>query len=133
MLLPFLNHYDIPESDIRVEAMIANSFLQQKKTDFKSIHDVYTEVMTAPECFPKLSECLQIAMTIGVTSATAERSFSSLRRMKTYLRSTMTQDRLTNLALLYIERKVSGQLWDNLDTLVIKLAEKHSNSRIVLL
>ena len=30
MLLPFLNHYDIPESDIRVEAMIANSFLQQR-------------------------------------------------------------------------------------------------------
>jgi hypothetical protein len=71
-------------------------------------------------------------MTIGVTSATAERSFSSLRRMKTYLRSTMTQDRLSNLALLYIEREVSGQLRDNLDTLVVKFGEKHSNSRIVL-
>ena len=80
--------------------------------------------MTAKECFPALIKCVQISMTIGVTSATAERSFSSLRRVKTYLRSTMTQDRLSNLALLYIEREVSNQLWDCLDDILIRFAEK---------
>ena len=43
------------------------------------------------------------AMTLGVSTAMAERSFSSLRRIKTYLRSTMTNDRLSNLAL-HVER-----------------------------
>ena len=39
---------------------------------------------------------------MAATSSEAERSFSSLRRLKTYLRSTMTQDRLTGLAMLHI-------------------------------
>ena len=39
-------------------------------------------------------------LAIPVTSCTAERSFSSLRRLKTYLRSTMSQDRLNHIAIL---------------------------------
>ena len=38
------------------------------------------------------------------TSATSERSFSSLRHIKTYLRVTMTQERLNNLMIIYIHR-----------------------------
>ena len=49
-----------------------------------------------------------------------------------YLRSTMSQDRLSNSALLYIERDSSSQLWDKMDELIIRFAETHSNSRIVL-
>ena len=56
-------------------------------------------------------------MTMGVNTASAERSFSSLRRLKTYLHSTMTKERLSNLAL-YIERDVSSQLWNSLDSLI---------------
>ena len=37
-------------------------------------------------------------------SATAERSFSVLRRLKTYVRSTMNNDRLSSLALMHIHR-----------------------------
>ncbi|ELT87285.1 hypothetical protein CAPTEDRAFT_112284 [Capitella teleta] len=43
---------------------------------------------------------VKIYMTIPVTSATAERSFSAFRRLKTYLRSTMTQVRLNNCAIM---------------------------------
>ena len=78
-LLPFLEHYDIPENEIRVEALTAKSFRDQK-TSSLYIHDIYSELMTAKECFPTLIKCVQISMTIGVTSATAERSFSSFRR-----------------------------------------------------
>ena len=38
--------------------------------------------------------------------------------------STMTQERLFNLALLYIERDVSRQLQNSLDSLVVQFAEK---------
>uniref|UniRef100_A0A1X7VQN4 HAT C-terminal dimerisation domain-containing protein n=1 Tax=Amphimedon queenslandica TaxID=400682 RepID=A0A1X7VQN4_AMPQE len=71
-------------------------------------------------------------MTIAVTSATAERSFSCLKRIENYLRSTMSQERLNNLTLLHIERDLSEKLWDELDDMVLKLAELHKNSRIVL-
>ena len=41
-------------------------------------------------------------MVLPVTSCEAERSFSTLRRIKTFLHTTMTQDRLNGLALLNI-------------------------------
>lgn len=47
---------------------------------------------------------LQIFLTIPVTTATSERTFSALRRLKTYLRSTMSQDRLNHMLLLYCHK-----------------------------
>ena len=41
-------------------------------------------------------------MVLPVTSCEAERSFSTLRRLKTYLRTTMSQERLNGLALLNV-------------------------------
>jgi hypothetical protein len=43
-------------------------------------------------------------------SATAERSFSVLRRLKTYLRSTMNNNRLSSLALMHIHCDFSVDL-----------------------
>ena len=48
-------------------------------------------------------------MTIPVTSATAERTFSVLQRMKTYLRSTMTQEKLNNVMLLHIYKELTDE------------------------
>lgn len=56
------------------------------------------------ECFPNIEILLKIFATIPVTSATGERSFSSLKLLKSYLRSTMGQERLNGLALAYINK-----------------------------
>ena len=56
------------------------------------------------QLLPEFSKALKIFSILPVSSCEAERSFSSLRRLKTYLRNTMGQDRLTNLTLLHIER-----------------------------
>ena len=37
---------------------------------------------------------------MGATSATPERSFSTMRRLKTWLRSTMSQSRFNSLTLI---------------------------------
>ena len=42
--------------------------------------------------------------TLPITTATAERSFRALRRLKTYLWSTMKEDRLSGLALMHIHK-----------------------------
>lgn len=47
---------------------------------------------------------LRIFLTITVSTASCERSFSKLKLIKTYQRSTMSQERLSNLAILSIER-----------------------------
>ena len=51
-----------------------------------------------------------IYKTFPVTTATAKRSFSSLRRIKTFLRGTMTECRLNNLFLLYVHKSMTDAL-----------------------
>ena len=46
-------------------------------------------------------------MVLPVTSYEAERSFSALRRLKTYLHTTMSQERLNGLALLNVYKSTT--------------------------
>ena len=61
-------------------------------------------------CFPNAYIAYKILLTIPVTVASAERSFSKLKPIKTFLRSTMSQERLNGLAILSIEKGIIEQL-----------------------
>ncbi|XP_045480925.1 zinc finger MYM-type protein 1-like [Harmonia axyridis] len=54
--------------------------------------------------YPNLDTALRIFLTLPVTTATCELSFSKLKLVKTYLRSSIGQERLANLAIISIER-----------------------------
>nr|CAI5861623.1 unnamed protein product [Callosobruchus analis] len=54
--------------------------------------------------YPAVRKALIILSTIPCTTATVERSFSTLRRVKTWLRSTMGEERLTGLCLMSVHR-----------------------------
>jgi len=56
--------------------------------------------------YPAICVLLQIYATLPVTTATGERSFSALKYLKNYLRSTMGEERLNGLAHLYINRDI---------------------------
>ncbi|KAF0726097.1 zinc finger MYM-type protein 1-like, partial [Aphis craccivora] len=60
--------------------------------------------------FPNVFKLLQVALTIPVSSATCERSFSSMRRLKNWLRASMEQQRFTNLSILNIERDIVNKI-----------------------
>jgi len=65
--------------------------------------------------FPNAYITYRIMLTIPVSVASAERSFSKLKLIKSYLRSTMYQQRLNGLALLSIEKKNLNEInYDNL-------------------
>ncbi|CAI6377154.1 unnamed protein product [Macrosiphum euphorbiae] len=55
-----------------------------------------------------LYSLLQVALSIPVSSATCERSFSAMRRTKTW--TSMHQERFTNLSLIHIERDISNTI-----------------------
>ena len=46
-----------------------------------------------------------ILLVIPAANATSERTFSALRRVKTYFRSTMTQTRMNNLVTLHVHKE----------------------------
>ena len=53
---------------------------------------------------------MQLILVMPATNATSERSFSALRRVKNYLRSTMTQQRLNNLMVLHVHKDITDQI-----------------------
>uniref|UniRef100_I1QZT7 HAT C-terminal dimerisation domain-containing protein n=1 Tax=Oryza glaberrima TaxID=4538 RepID=I1QZT7_ORYGL len=69
---------------------------------FKHVRDV--------DCYPNLSIAYRILFTVPVTVASAERSFSKLKLLKNYLRTTMTQERLNGLATLCIEKRLLDEI-----------------------
>jgi len=77
------------------------------------------------DCSYKL---LLIAVTLPVTSASGERSFSKMNLVKTLLRNSMTSERLSNIDLLSIERVRAEQidLYDFVDEFDIR----HDNRKI---
>lgn len=62
------------------------------------------------QVFPNFYVSLRILLTLPVTVASGERSFSKLKLIKNYLRSTMSQERLTNLATISIEHEIASKL-----------------------
>ncbi|KAL4089763.1 hypothetical protein QTP88_024734 [Uroleucon formosanum] len=62
------------------------------------------------DVYPNLEVALRIFLTMPVTTATCERSFSKLKLIKNYLRSTMGQERLSNLAILSIEQEIASKI-----------------------
>ena len=65
------------------------------------------------DMFPEFSKVVHILAVIPVTSCSAERSFSRLRRLKTYLRSTMRKQRVSNIALVNTEREYANSVVNN--------------------
>ncbi|XP_065650483.1 52 kDa repressor of the inhibitor of the protein kinase-like [Hydra vulgaris] len=57
--------------------------------------------------FPNIFTLIQILATIPVTTCTCERSISVIRRLKTYLRNTMPQNRFNSLALMHVHQDIS--------------------------
>ena len=73
--------------------------------------------------FPSIQILMKILLTLPVTSCEAERSFSLLKRLKTYLRNTTDCDRLNGLALLSIHRDID--IIKDIDLLIDIFANKH--------
>lgn len=58
------------------------------------------------DSFPNIYIAYRMLLTIPIPGATVERSFSKLKLFRSYLRSTMLQDRFNVLAILSIESEM---------------------------
>ena len=55
--------------------------------------------------YSEVEKLVRLLLVSPASSAEAERSFSALRRLKTWLHSTMTQLRLNSLAICHVHRE----------------------------
>jgi hypothetical protein len=90
----FLRELPANQTDTAIASASASSMLQvMSRYDMQS-------------AFPNVNIALRIYVTLPVSNCTGERSFSHLKRIKNYLRSTMLQERLSALAILNIENEL---------------------------
>ena len=86
-------------------------------------------VQYGKDVFPNLRTALQIMLTVAVSVASCERSFSKLKLIKTYLRATMKQDRLSDLAILSIEKATFESI--DYSTIIDRFAENKTRKVIL--
>ena len=93
------------ESDLITELKIVKNVYCEKSFTYRELKE---KTVIYKSIFSQTSRLLQLLLVIPDTSATAERSFSSLRHVKTYLLTTMKQERLNHLMMIYIhqDRKI---------------------------
>lgn len=93
---------DIDAGDLSVELSFLQDFIPQENMGPLDI----LNFLKQHDYFPNATIAYRVLLTIPVTVASAERSFSKLKLLKSYLRSTMTQERLNALALIAIESEM---------------------------
>ncbi|XP_068114995.1 zinc finger MYM-type protein 1-like [Hyperolius riggenbachi] len=131
VLLPMALHYGSDTQDLSAELHAAKRLLERKSIeDLTNIHDLFTFLTPYKDAFFELHKLILIALTLPVTSAGCERSFSKLKTIKTYLRNRMANERLSSLAVLAINGNRTEEL--DLDKVVDIFAKIHQNRRIVL-
>ena len=108
---------DLNRRDLETQLQIFRRLYQERteKTDHPSIETLKKVLKSLSVAQRGLINmvCLafQLLLVMPATNATSERSFSALRRIKTYLRSTMSQARLNHLMVLHYHQDFT----DNLD------------------
>lgn len=105
---------DIDTDRLSLHLSMLGDIASQKKVPITSVYEIRKFLQSDGSLCDLLAEatkCIKLLRTVPVTTATAERSFSALRRLKSYLRSTMQQRRLNSIAVLNTHQNIL----DNLD------------------
>lgn len=76
---PLVEMYNLDKNSIQIECVLAKRVLATK--ELKDVADALVALHPLRDAFPNIINLLHIALTISVTTAQCERSFSSLKRI----------------------------------------------------
>ena len=119
-LLKFLEG-DVQVVELQKELNILSKYVAEVDPQLKEVTSIATVMDIIKKgkllkVFSELHILLRLYLTIPLSNATAERSFSALRRVKTYLRSRLTQEHLNHYLILHCHK----ELTDSIDLTVIR-------------
>ncbi len=127
---------DLSSSDLQSQLKILRTLyiekIEKKKDEKSSISGLKYVLQSLSraqrELLDMVCRTFQLLIVMPATNCTSERSFSALRRIKSYLRSTMSQARLNHPMVLHYHQDITDNL--DLDTIVndfISAKESHQN------
>ncbi|XP_050304676.1 zinc finger MYM-type protein 1-like [Anthonomus grandis grandis] len=123
---PSKNEKDILAQDLSDEIDNVAPYISPEMNALNAL--AYLFVNNLIYVFPNLVISIRIFLTLPVTVASGERSFSLLKIIKNYLRSTMGQERLSDLSIISIKKEIT----ENIDvsnivkTFALKKREKQT-------
>lgn len=122
----FADHIGAERFALKNEYQVLSSMFAEKK--LANIFELFVELLPLSTAFPQTIKMIRGALTMPVSQVTCERSFSKMKIIKNYLRNSMTDNRLSDLTLLSIERDIVIDY----ESIVDAFAQKHKNVRILL-
>jgi hypothetical protein len=99
------------ESLLTAQLLTARSLLEREKPPVYSLMDLGDYLLSC-RAFPLILECIAVAITIPVSSCSAERCFSAVKRILTRLRTSMSDVRLSDLTILSTHRSTKKRYLD---------------------
>ena len=96
----FPSRFDKCRLLVDLNGLYVNHILHRSPNDLLTLFDCQLQTS-----FTELTKLLKLVITIPCTSVSVERSFSAMKRIKTFYRSRMTEERLNGLAFLNIEKQ----------------------------
>lgn len=127
---PFSELYGLDVTTLEAEVTLFSQQHSSVSPNLSTTTDLACYLHSCLPAYKILYDTVQIALSISVSSAECERSFSSLKRTKTRLRTTMAEERLSDLAVLSIEREMVSSI--DLDRIIDDFASGDQNRRIIL-
>jgi hypothetical protein len=119
---PVAQHYGkagINTDTLQSQLEVAKSLSDCQPSKPSDIHSFRDILSSSPDAFSDLLKLVDIVLTLPVTTASNERMFSTLGRVKNYLRSSCGNDRLSDLLVLscLTEDAKDIDLWEVVDSL----------------
>ena len=133
-LKPFAKHYKSNLQDCELEIKQLLRLCNRKKENGTftccTLLDMLSFINKYEDAFYKAKRLIHIAGTIPVSSSEAERSFSSLKLIKNHLRTTMTDARLSSIAVISVHKERAKKI--DLDRVIDHFISAYPNCRITL-
>ena len=121
---------DLHHELYQLNRMVQRNKLKEEPHPLCTSLDLVAFLVPFSEAFHETFRLAKIAIVIPTSSATCERSFSAMKLIKTYLRNSMGDRRLSNIALLSIESERAQHL--DLNIVVDEFDARHNNRNINL-
>lgn len=98
---------DIDSDELHSELIVVSTLIKKEKP--KQMIDILNNIQKfeMANVVPNYVISVRIALTYPVYVASGQRSFSKLKIVKTYLRNSMNDDRLSDLSIISIEKEVA--------------------------